>query len=57
LLGETVATLVNKTIPAGSQEVTFDGLNLNSGIYFYRIEAVGVDGNNFSQVRKMMLTK
>ena len=57
LLGETVATLVNATVPAGNQEVTFNGSNLNSGIYFYRLETVGVDGSNFSQVRKMMLTK
>jgi hypothetical protein len=57
LLGETVATLVNETILAGSQEVTFNASNLNSGIYFYKLEAVGVDGSNFSRVRKMMLTE
>jgi len=57
LLGETIATLVNATVAAGNQEVTYNGSNLNSGIYFYKLEAVGVDGSNFSQVRKMMLTK
>jgi hypothetical protein len=57
LLGEIVATLVNTNISAGNQEVTFEGTNLNNGIYFYRLEAVGVDGSNFSQVKKMVLTK
>ena len=57
VLGETVATLVNATDPAGNHEVTFNGINLNSGIYFYRLEAADVDGRKFSQVKKMMLTK
>ena len=57
ILGETVTVLVDKTESAGKREITFDGTNLNSGIYFYRLEAVGVDGSNFSQVRKMMLMK
>jgi len=57
LLGETVTTLVNSNVPAGEQEIIFDASDLNSGVYFYRIEAVGVDGSNFSSVKKMMLTK
>lgn len=57
LLGETVSTLVNSVMPAGKHDVNFQGENLNSGIYFYRMDAVGVDGTDYSQVRKMMLTK
>lgn len=57
LLGESVATLLNENVPAGSHEVSFDAANLNSGVYFYRIDAVGIDGQNFSQVKKMTLTK
>jgi hypothetical protein len=57
LLGKTVATLVNEIVPAGSQEVTFDGINLNSGVYFYRIEATSNDGNSFVDIKKMILTK
>jgi hypothetical protein len=30
---------------------------LNSGVYLYRIEATGVDGSNFVDVKKMILTK
>lgn len=57
LLGETIATLVNSNVLAGEQEIIFDASALNSGVYFYRIDAVGVDGTNFSSVKKMMLTK
>jgi len=30
---------------------------MNSGVYFYRIEATGIDGTNFTSVKKMLLTK
>jgi len=51
-LGKEVATLVNEIKPAGRYEVTFDGSNLSSGIYFYKIEA-----GSFSAVRRMILLK
>jgi len=51
-LGEEVALLVNQIMESGTHEVNFDALNLNSGIYFYRIEA-----GDFSQVKKMTLLK
>jgi hypothetical protein len=57
LLGETVATLVNSEVSAGNHDVNFQAENLNSGIYFYRLDVDGKDGSQFSQVRKMMLTK
>jgi hypothetical protein len=57
LLGETVTTLVNTNVPAGEQEIVFDASDLNSGVYFYRIDAVGVNGTEFSSVKKMMLAK
>jgi hypothetical protein len=57
LLGEKVATLVNSNLTAGSHQVDFDATNLNSGVYFYRIEANGNDGTNFTNVKKMILTK
>jgi hypothetical protein len=47
----------------GSQQVRFDGSGLASGVYFYRIEAVGVpdeDGaapQTYTAVRKMLLMK
>ena len=57
VLGQEVATLVNGQLAAGSQKVSFDASSLNSGVYFYRIDADGIDGQKFSSVKKMILTK
>lgn len=38
LTGSTVQTLVNGLQPGGSYEVQFDGSNLSSGVYWYRLE-------------------
>jgi len=57
VLGQEVATLINGQMAAGSQDVSFDASSLNSGVYFYRIDASGVDGQKFSSVKKMILTK
>jgi hypothetical protein len=57
LLGQEVATLVNSTMSAGLHNLNFDASSLNSGVYFYQLEAAGIDGSNFSSVKKMMLTK
>ncbi len=57
LLGEAVTALVNNNVAAGTHSVNFDAANLNSGVYFYKIDAQGVSGESFTQVRKMMLTK
>jgi hypothetical protein len=57
VLGETVGNLVKSYIPAGIQEITFDAAGLNSGVYFYRLDAAGIDGTSFSSVKKMILTK
>jgi len=52
ILGKEVATLVNENLSPGSYESDFDGSNLPSGVYFYRIET-----NEFTQVKKMILNK
>ena len=57
VLGQEVATLLNGQMAAGSQKVSFDASSLNSGVYFYRIDADGIDGQKFSSVKKMVLTK
>lgn len=51
-LGREVATLVNKEQSAGNYEVKFNGNNLSSGIYFYRIKSGG-----FEKTNKMLLLK
>ena len=57
LLGQEVATLINGELAAGEQEITFNAAGLNSGVYFYRINAEGVNGKNFTSVKKMILSK
>lgn len=57
LLGQEVAVIVNGTLNAGQHSILFDASNLNSGLYFYRIDVSGVDGSSFSSIKKMMLTK
>ena len=51
-LGKEVAIILNEIKPAGRYEVTFDGSNLGSGVYFYKIEAGGL-----SAVKSMILVK
>jgi len=52
ILGREVQTLVDQQLPAGFYETQFDGSNLASGIYFYRIKA-----GKFVQTKKLMLLK
>ena len=51
-LGQKITTLVNETQEAGYQEVKFDGTNLASGVYFYRIQA-----GSFVQTKKFVLLR
>lgn len=37
VLGREVAVLVNAMQPAGTQSITFDGINLATGVYFVRL--------------------
>ncbi len=57
VLGQELITLIDQNLGAGIHDHNFDASGLNSGVYFYKIEAVGTDGSNFSSVKKMMLTK
>ncbi len=57
LLGEQVAQLLNSNLTAGNHDVVFDATNLNSGVYFYKLEANGIDGQAFTSTKKMILTK
>lgn len=51
-LGKEVAELVNGYKSSGSYNVTFDGSNLASGIYFYKITS-----GEFTSTKKLMLMK
>ena len=52
VLGREVKTLVNGYQEAGSHSVQFNGENLPSGVYLYRLTAPGV-----VQVKKMLMMK
>ncbi len=51
-LGQEIKTLVNRFMEAGVHTVNFNAVDLNSGMYFYRLDA-----GEFTQVRKMTLLK
>lgn len=51
-LGRQVATLVNEYKNEGFYSTEFSGLNLTSGLYFYKMET-----NGFTKVMKMTLVK
>ncbi len=57
VLGRQVAELVNNNLTAGQHNINFNASNLSSGVYFYRLEAKGVNGKNFTSIKKMILTK
>jgi len=57
VLGQEVANLIGGNLAAGSHEIDFNASNINSGVYFYRLDATGVDGSSFTSVKKMILTK
>lgn len=52
VLGRDIAILVSERKTVGSYEVTFDGADLPSGIYFCRLTA-----GDFVQTRKMLLLR
>ncbi len=52
VLGREAATLVNKQQNPGSYTASFDGSNLSSGTYIYRLTA-----GSFAQSRKMILLR
>ncbi len=53
VLGQEIKSLVSKQLlDAGRHQVEFDGSNLASGIYFYRLES-----DKFTQTKRMALIK
>lgn len=52
ILGQEVANLVNEFQQAGTYRITWNGSNLSSGIYFYRIQT-----EQYIESRKMLLLK
>jgi hypothetical protein len=56
-LGEKVDELTNRDYSIGSHEVNFDASKLSNGVYYYTIDATGVDGSSFVSTKKMVLLR
>ena len=52
LLGREIAELVNERKETGNYNVSFNGNDISSGVYFYTITA-----NDFMMTKKMILMK
>lgn len=52
VMGREVQTLVNESLKPGTYEATFDGSNISSGIYFYKLMA-----GNYTATKKLTLLK
>jgi len=52
VLGREVRSLVNEVKMVGNYTVDFNGSELSSGVYFYRLES-----NGFTDIKRMMLIK
>lgn len=52
VLGKEISILVNESLQPGTYEISWDAVNLPSGIYFYSLQT-----GKYSETRKMTLTK
>jgi cyclomaltodextrinase len=62
ILGREVVTLVEKELTAGTHDVTWNGRNaagtdVGTGVYFYRLEAAGDNGQHIVFTRKLVLVR
>ena len=52
VMGREIQTLVNESLKPGTYEVTFDGSDLNTGVYFYKL----ITGD-YTNTKRMILIK
>jgi hypothetical protein len=52
IFGENIATLVNERLTVGTHQLTFNAVDLPTGMYFYKLQS-----GDSSMVRKMLLHK
>lgn len=62
LLGQEVTTLMDSPRNAGDVEIVWDGKNtagnqVASGIYFYKLEVTGSNGETFKSTKRMLMMK
>ncbi len=52
LVGEEIKVLLNEEKDAGTYQITFEAINLPSGVYFYQLNTAG-----FTETKKMILMR
>ncbi len=57
ILGRKITELVNEELPVASYTINFEGENLSSGVYIYRLTALRNGKSLFSSSRQMLLMK
>jgi hypothetical protein len=59
VLGNEVATLVKKELPAGEYRIEFNGEGLKSGVYFYQLKVYPANGGagSYIETKKMLMLK
>jgi len=58
IMGEKIEKLIDSRQDKGFHQLEFDGSNLSSGIYFYKVEFQSNENNkNVASVKKMLLLK
>ena len=57
ILGEIVEVLANTFREAGNYKISWNAGKITSGVYFYELKAVASSGEEFSQLKKMILLK
>jgi subtilisin family serine protease len=57
VLGQEVVSLLNANLAKGIHEINFIASGMNSGVYFYKLQATGKNEVNFIDIKKMILTK
>lgn len=57
MLGQEVGEIANSYFQSGTHNIDFTAEGLSSGAYIYTLEAVGVNGQNFTSTKKLILMK
>jgi hypothetical protein len=57
LIGQKIVTLVEGQVEAGKHTAQFNASSMSSGIYLFKLTAVGENGSQFSSSKKMTLLK
>jgi hypothetical protein len=57
MLGREVASLVDEEKEAGEYNVHFEMKDVASGVYFYRLHAIGTDKSVFVSTKKLALLR